>query len=54
MTEEIMIMLIWAAIFSLSVLVCVLLTKGLIDTAGDRDLLVEQVLRELEERREKK
>lgn len=54
MAEEIMIMLIWAAIFSLSVLVCVLLTKGLIDTAGSRDLLVEQVLRELEERREKK
>ena len=54
MPGEIMVMLIWFVIFSLSVLICVLLTKGLIDTAGSRDLLVEQVLRELEEKREKK
>lgn len=54
MAEEITVMLIWLSIFAASVLVCVLLTKGLIDTAGSRDLLVGQVLRELEERREKK
>lgn len=54
MTEEITIIFIWAVIFFSSVIVCVCLTKGLIDTAGSRDLLVEQMLRELEERREKK
>ncbi len=39
--------------FAASVLILVLLIRGLLNEAGDRDLLVDAVLQELEERRRK-